>query len=191
MRILFTALIAAVLAWAPECWAQGTVPGQYMIPLGFCQITTALSSAVKLSSCTWATFTGTGSGTSMKATSVAGVVAIGETISGTGVPSGTTITGQTSGAPGGVGTYTTSLATTSSSQTISVSGTPTLPSLMLTLQAETAGVRYRDDGVAPTASVGALIVNGFNPMLYTGTLANIQFIAASGSPVLDIGMYRQ
>ena len=61
---------------------------------------------------------------------------------------------------------------------------------MAALQAEVASVRYRDDGAAPTASIGSLIVSGTNPMLYTSALSALQFIAASGSPLLDVAFYR-
>lgn len=61
---------------------------------------------------------------------------------------------------------------------------------MAMLQAETANVRYRDDGTAPTSSVGMQIVSGQNPILYSGTLSAVEFIAASGSPVLDVAFYR-
>ncbi len=55
---------------------------------------------------------------------------------------------------------------------------------------ETANVRWRDDGVAPTASVGMLAPYGQACWSYTGNLAAIQFIAATGSPVLDVTFYR-
>ena len=62
---------------------------------------------------------------------------------------------------------------------------------MVALQAETASVRYRDDGGAPTASLGSEVIFGQNPFLYTGTLSALQFIAASGSPLLNVSFYRQ
>lgn len=53
----------------------------------------------------------------------------------------------------------------------------------------TANVRYRDDGTAPTASVGVPLFVGAT-LFYTGDLTKIQFIAQSGSPTLDIAFYR-
>lgn len=53
----------------------------------------------------------------------------------------------------------------------------------------TANIRYRDDGTAPTASVGAPVLQGQN-ISYQGDLRKIQFIAQSGSPVLDIVFYK-
>lgn len=59
---------------------------------------------------------------------------------------------------------------------------------------ETAGVRYRDDGTAPTSSVGipALPQSSSIPACfpYSGPLGQIQFIAISGgSPTMDISYY--
>lgn len=74
-----------------------------------------------------ATFTATATGTSLVVTAVTGAItpgvgAAGDTISGTGVPAGTTIIAQVSGTPGGAGTYTTSVATTASAATVTAFG---------------------------------------------------------------------
>lgn len=63
---------------------------------------------------TGASFTGTGSGTNLTVTGVAGTIATGFLVTGTGVPASTTIVSQSSGTPGGAGVYVTSQATTSS-----------------------------------------------------------------------------
>jgi len=58
---------------------------------------------------------------------------------------------------------------------------------------ETAGVRYRDDGTAPTASVGIPLVPLSSSVptcfQYAGPLSSVQFIAISGSPTMDISYY--
>ena len=54
---------------------------------------------------------------------------------------------------------------------------------------ENAGVRYRDDGAAPTASVGIPAAAG-SCFSYSGPLSVIQFIAQSGSPTLDVSYYK-
>lgn len=59
-----------------------------------------------------ATFTANGSGNNLTTSAVTGVISVGDAVSGTGVPAGTFITGQTSGTPGGAGVYTTNNATT-------------------------------------------------------------------------------
>ncbi len=75
--------------------------------------------------CKPASFTATGSGTNLTVSAVAyGVITVGDTLIGTGVPTGTTIVSQTSGTTGGVGVYVTSVATTASAATIT--RTPTV-----------------------------------------------------------------
>ena len=121
-KLLFAAAAISVAITTPPARAQG-IPGQAMVPLGYCQLSsTQLTSAVGLSSCSG------------------------------GIPAGAT---------------------------------------MVEMQAESANVRYRDDGTAPTSSAGSLIVSGLNPFLYTGTLSALKFIAASGSPTADFAFYRQ
>jgi len=52
-----------------------------------------------------------------------------------------------------------------------------------------AAVRYRDDGVAPTASVGMPVA--INTQLqYFGNLAAIEFIQQAAGAVLDISFYK-
>jgi hypothetical protein len=54
--------------------------------------------------------------------------------------------------------------------------------------AEGAPVRWRDDGVAPTASVGMPIAVGV-PFQYDGDLTKIRFIQQSASGILNISYY--
>ncbi len=68
------------------------------------------------------TFTATGTGTSFVVTALTGYLAVGDTISGTGVTPGTTIVAQTVGTTGAAGTYTTSAPTTSAGDTITSFG---------------------------------------------------------------------
>jgi hypothetical protein len=65
-----------------------------------------------------ATFTGSGSGTSLTVSSVTGQIFLGDVVSGTGVPAGTTIVSQVSGTEGGAGVYVTSKATTASAASL-------------------------------------------------------------------------
>jgi len=69
-----------------------------------------------------ATFTATGTGTSLAVTALTGYLAVGDKILGTGVPAGTTIVAQVSGTTGAAGTYTTSAATTSAGNTVTSFG---------------------------------------------------------------------
>ncbi len=53
-----------------------------------------------------------------------------------------------------------------------------------------AAVRYRDDGTAPTASIGMPMSPSGSPLLYQGTLSAIQFIQVTTGAVLDILYYK-
>jgi hypothetical protein len=54
--------------------------------------------------------------------------------------------------------------------------------------AETQNVRWRDDGTAPTASVGMPLIVGV-PLQYDGDLSKIQFIEQTASAKLNISYY--
>ena len=54
--------------------------------------------------------------------------------------------------------------------------------------AEGAPVRWRDDGTAPTASVGMPLAVGV-PLQYDGDLTKIRFIQQSTSGILNISYY--
>jgi hypothetical protein len=55
--------------------------------------------------------------------------------------------------------------------------------------AQTQGVRWRDDGTAPTASVGMPLDPGV-PFAYDGDLNKIRFIEVTASAALNISFYR-
>ena len=59
-------------------------------------------------------------------------------------------------------------------------------------QVDTAPLRWRDDGTAPTASIGMQVANSASgcTFFYTGTLTAIQFIAVSTTGTLNITYYR-
>jgi hypothetical protein len=184
----------AVFLFVGAATAQTITPGQTVIPMGQCQIPSAsLTSAVSFGSCQGASTTATCSGTTLTAASTSGQFKIGQTLSGTGITAGTTV--QAFGtSTGGNGTITVSQSCTSSSNTVTGSGIPSdmqghTPT-MAVLYAETANVRFRDDGGVPTASIGMEITSGSPPFSYVGTMTAAQFIAASGSPILDVAFYR-
>lgn len=186
-------LAIGVVMWAAGVNAQTAVPGQPLVPLGNCQLSaTQLGSPVKLSSCVRASFTATAGSNSSQlvVTSVTGIILAGDQIvSGTGLTAGTVITGQVSGTPGGAGTYQLSATNTASSASTTSGGIPPGATSAF-LQAEVASVRYRDDGGAPTTAIGNLVVFGIPGIYYPGTLSKLQFIGASGSPLLDVAFYR-
>ncbi len=137
-----------------------------------------------------ASFTGTGSGTNLTVASLVagGIIKVGDTVAGTGVPAGTKIVSQTSGTTGGNGVYVTSAATTSSSASLTSGGIPA-GATMAYVTVITANAVYRDDGGVPTTTIGVIVASGGN-FFYAGTLSALQFIAVSGSPVLNIAFYR-
>lgn len=53
---------------------------------------------------------------------------------------------------------------------------------------ETQGVRYRDDGVNPTSSVGMPIAAGAS-LVYIGSPAALRFTQQSASAVLNVTYY--
>jgi hypothetical protein len=97
-----------------------------------------------------ATGTVTSSGTSIAVSAVANSIVIGAAVSGAGAPPSTLIVTQVTGSPGGVGTYTTNLATSASAAPWSFTPPASLPSwpipqdadtLMSLVQAQTALAR--------------------------------------------------
>ena len=199
-------LAAAALALAAlPARAQSTYPGVPVQPLGYCILSaTQLAAAIGLSSCVSASFTGTGSGTTLTASAVSGIIKPGQTVTGPGVAVNTTIVAQLTGSggcvpgssgctAGGAGTYQTSQATTANAGSLNSGGIPPGANSAL-LEADTANIRFRDDGGAPTSSQGIFLVgtasnNVPNQVFYSGTLSALQFIAATGSPVLHAAFY--
>ena len=56
------------------------------------------------------------------------------------------------------------------------------------VQAEGADVRWRDDGTAPTATVGMLLPAGAE-LRYTGALAALRLIQASAGATVNVSYY--
>lgn len=99
-----------------------------------------------------ATFTGSGSGTNLTTSAVTGVIHIGATIAGTGVPVGTTIVSQTSGTTGAAGVYVTSGATTSSGASLTAS------SNVLDVTAVASGSLQATDAISGSGVAGSTTV---------------------------------
>ena len=102
------------------------------------------------------TSTGTGSGTDLTLSSLTGYVSIGDKVSGTGVPAGTTIVSQTSGTTGLAGVYVTSAATTSSAATITTFGTK------LKVTAVGSGTVQIGDAISGTGVPSGAIISTFD-----------------------------
>ena len=71
--------------------------------------------------------------------------------------------------------------------TVDLNGLACRPTLAI-ITPETQGVRWRDDGVAPTASVGMPMAAGVS-LQYDGDLTKIQFIEQTGTAKLNITYY--
>ena len=66
-----------------------------------------------------------------------------------------------------------------------LSGTATI----CLITCEGSGIRWRDDGVAPTATVGYPL-NAGDSLIYSGTLTAFLMIPQTGNPVVDISFYK-
>ena len=117
-----------------------------------------------------ATFTGSASAIGLVVTAVTGTVLIGSTVTGTGIPANTTITGQVSGTPGGAGTYLTSAATTASSATVTGSN-----GASFTASASNLGITA--SAVTGIISVGDVLAG---TGITTGTTITQQLTGAAG-----------
>lgn len=76
----------------------------------------------------------------------------------------------------------TSLATATGFSSVPVGATYAI------IQAEAQAVRWRDDGVAPTAAIGMVIPAG-GELRYDGNLRGIQFIEAVALAKLNVSFY--
>ena len=102
-----------------ELNANTASAGQTLVAIGATGAMSWGSSVVSGTALTYATFTGSISGTTLTVTAVsAGTIQVGQGISGTGVTAGTTIVGLGTGT-GSTGTYTVSASQTVASTTIS------------------------------------------------------------------------
>lgn len=107
-------------------------------------ITSTLPTGASVTASSGATFTATGTVDSLVVTAVTGLISIGDTIAGTGVPAGTSIIAQVSGTAGGAGTYTTSGPTTAAAATVTSFGS------VLDVTAEGSGVLAVGDVISGT-----------------------------------------
>lgn len=65
---------------------------------------------------------------------------------------------------------------------------PPLKSRVCIIQAITQNIRWRDDSIEPTNSVGMVLAAGAD-MLYTGNLAKIRFIEVAANAELNVSYY--
>jgi hypothetical protein len=62
--------------------------------------------------------------------------------------------------------------------------------IMCLIQAEAQGVRWRDDGVAPTATVGMILAAGQTFQYTTPDFTKIQFIQQTAGAILNVNFYK-
>ena len=58
------------------------------------------------------------------------------------------------------------------------------------IQAEAQNVRWRDDGVAPTTTVGMLMLTTDKAMEYSGPLGSLKLIAATAGAIVNVSYYK-
>lgn len=128
-----------------------------------------------------ASFTATGTGTQFVVTSVTGIISVGDVVTGTGAPGGTTIAAFVSGTPGGAGTYTTNQATTCASASCTTAST------VLNVTVETGddiqiGQTLAGAGIAGSPIITALITGtgGEGTYRISGTAQHIASEAMTG-----------
>jgi hypothetical protein len=61
---------------------------------------------------------------------------------------------------------------------------------LVVLSIEAQGVRYRDDGTAPTAAIGMLLPSG-SVFEYTGNIGALRFIQATAGAIVNAAYYSQ
>lgn len=60
--------------------------------------------------------------------------------------------------------------------------------VIIQCEGATSAVRWRDDGVAPSSTIGMTLNTG-QELDYSGDLTTIQFIGSAGTPTLNISFY--
>lgn len=129
------------------------------------------------------TFTATATGNSLAVTVITGYLSIGDTISGTGVPAGTTIIAQTAGTTGSNGTYTTSVVTTAAAATVTSFG------IVLNVTAATGtfiiGDAVTGTGVPAGATIGSQTSGTIGGIgIYTLNVAATAYAASTALTVI-------
>jgi len=160
-------------------------------PLGFCALSSVASATkVTTANCVFGSFTGVISGTTLTASSVTGSLLTGQQVIGSGITSGTYIIGQLTGTAGGAGTYQLNNSQTVTSESMTTAGVPATATYAVVC-AYTQAVNWRDDKVAPTATVGTggQGIPAGQCIPYNGTIIELQFIQQTATAVLAISFY--
>jgi hypothetical protein len=70
-----------------------------------------------------------------------------------------------------------------------VPGNGALSARYAVIQCEGGEVRWRDDGTAPTSTVGFLLAQYPDQLVYDGDLTALRFIRTSASSILNVSYY--
>ena len=57
------------------------------------------------------------------------------------------------------------------------------------MQAESQNIRWRDDGTAPTASVGMILYAGDAPIIFEGDMFSVELIEVAASAKLNLRFF--
>jgi len=69
-------------------------------------------------------------------------------------------------------------------------GSIPVDTVMCLIAAETSGVRWRDDGTSPTASIGMPMAAGQEFQYTSPDLTKIQFIQQAAGAILNVSFYK-
>ena len=115
---------------------------------------------------------------------VTGKFAVGQTVVATGIPINTTI--LQAGVPPNTWLLSNPCTTETGEAVIAYA---TLNANFAIMRVTGGGVNWRDDGVAPTSTVGMPMNTTDPPFEYMGSLAGIQFIEQSGAASVEVAFY--
>jgi hypothetical protein len=192
MRFVIRSAILAAFAFLAAPGPSYAQFGLRQTPMGFCALSSvATATKVTTSNCVFGSFTGVLSGTTLTVSALTGSVLTGQVVVGTGVAANTVIAGQLTGTPGAAGTYRVSISQTVASVAMTTAGVPTGATYAVAC-AYTQAVNWRDDKVAPTATVGTggQGIPAGQCIPYNGTLTEIQFIQQTTTAVVALTFYR-
>lgn len=119
---------------------------------------------------------------------VTGKFAVGQTVTGTGIPANTTIVQPASLFPNPTTWWLSAACSTETAET--VTGYSPSGVNLAEVSVEGQAIRWRADGTAPTGSVGMPIAAGASQEFVDPDLQALQFIQQTGTATLDVYYYQ-
>lgn len=190
-KVLLVAATSFIFVSSPSSIRAQVAP--LLTTIGMCNIgSVASATKITTSNCVFASFTGAVSGNVLTASSVTGSILQGQAVIGTGVPTGTYVTGSGTGT-GGAGTYNLSTSSVVSSESMTTSGVPPF-ARYLVICVSTQAVNYRGDKTAPTAAVGGgQPITAGQCVNYPSTsvkMTDLQFVQQAGGAVVTMEFFQ-